>query len=317
MKIFILLFSIILASISCGNNNDFSGTVVDVNSGSISGFLLLGNYSYKDSAEVYLYNKENNTLVATDTTIMGTYSFESLSAGTYSLYTGLFNGALKFSAPTEVEIFVNSNSVKDIAIHPLMYRDFELIPTNSQTITVDSFSLEFGYIKNNSQTKNCYTLLFTALNPSNTFSIFHKVDGVDKFVNMYLDVFALKTFELSSSSNNFKVKNYPLITKTGIPSDSSLIKFYFRKTPNTFSNLNTTSKVIFSGDIIDTVYRKFSITDSSLEFSYSRSFNAEDSIHLALEIYDTLAHNLILTGDVGLRVIKNAVMALPIELNTQ
>lgn len=314
MKIFLLLLSVILFTISCGSNDTVSGTVVDVNSGSISGSLLLLNNLYQDTAEVYLFDKAKDSLVAKDTIFKGNYLFDSLSAGSYYLYSGLFNGAVQFNDSIDIYVDSGLSSIHNIAVLPLMYRDFKLIPNDSKVITVDSFELEFGYINFDSQNTNLFTLYFTSLSPSNSFGIIHKIDGSNKFDKMYLDVFKFKTFELSSSSSNFSVKNYPLITKTGKPSDSSFVNFYFKGTTTELADLDTITKVILSGDIIDTIYHKLSIVQDTVDFSYSRTFKAADSIHFSIELYDTLSHTLNFTGDAGLRIVKDAEIDLPVEL---
>ncbi len=321
MRILILLLTVwgVISCSSKGGGDSVSGTVVDVNSGTLSGTLVLNNRSYRDSVEVYLYKKRSDpqvgdTLLAIDTTLTGNYSFSSLQAGSYYLFSGLNNGGVKFSAPVDVEVVIGENSVNDIVVSPLKKRVFEITSINTNKISVDSFSLEFGYVLPDPQIDNCFTLYFTSLKPSNSFGVSYKVDGVGSWDKMYLDVFNLKNFELSSSSNKFGVKNGALITKTGVSSDSSQVSFSFRGTTKDLPNLDTLPRVILSGDVVDTVQHKLSLLGSSVEFSFSRSFKAQDSVHFSVELSDTLRNSVSFKGDVGLRVVKDAVIDMPVEL---
>lgn len=302
---------LLLILMSCGSDSA-GGTVVDVNSGSIAGRLLYEGRSYKERVEVQLRLEVNDSLLAVDTVSDGVYRFDSLEAGAYIVQPSLKDGLLAL-AHGQKHVLDSGDTVNDdVEVYPIMTRTFSVVPMDSIDLSIDDFDLDFGVVEKDTADSFLYTLFFSKLQPSNSFSVHYSVGGATKSHKMYLDVFNKKSFELSTSSSDFGIVNDLLVTKTGKVSEKSKVKLYFFGSGNAYQHLKNVGDLIVTTKSVDTLLLKVHVSQTELSFEYESEYSAGEELMFRVELRDTLSNHLQFSGEADLIVPANAMVDLPI-----
>lgn len=309
---YIIVVYILLLLYSCGSESA-SGTVVDVNSGSIAGELQYENHLYTEMVEVYLYG-DGDSLLAVDTVTGGIYQFDSLVPGTYRVQPALKDGVLALAKAQSFSVDSGDVLLGDFNVLPLKTRAFELLPVDTLPLTIRSFFLDFGTVEKDTLNPLCFTLYFSELEPSSSFGIDYSYGGVDMPAKMYLEIDDEPLFALSTSSRDFAVQNYALITKTGLTSSETPVRIHFSDTGSAYEHLQKVGRLVVTGKSKDTISFGMEVTDSSLLFEYEQSYEANQSYTFEVSLYDTLSGAQQFMGTTSFDVPSGAVVDLPIVL---
>lgn len=173
MKHLIKLFTLSLI-LGC-SSPQYSGTATDVNSGSLSGVVQFSGVLYKEDLEMTLYNGDGE-IVQEKQISHGTYRFDLLEDGNYSLSASVGNRVVILGRENEIE--VAGGAVQDIRVKRIVKHSFELRPSVGKSLQVTSFDLT--NMKIDTLQENSYQLTFAEGEEGRDIRFTYSLDESDK-----------------------------------------------------------------------------------------------------------------------------------------
>ncbi len=196
-----------------------TGTATDVNSGSLSGAVQYSSRSYKEKIDMTLYNSDGE-IVQEKRITDGTYRFDSLGNGTYSVSASVRERAVLLGQENSIELV--SSAVHDIIVKRIIQKSFEFTANSGTSLEVNSF--ELTNMKIDTVKKYSYLLTFAEGDQDGEIGLNFSCDNIEKSGRIKIiqqDSVTYKAKLIETSELGLINRETKLLSGTG--NDTSLI----------------------------------------------------------------------------------------------